>query len=183
MSADRSSAFGRRPFWRQHWSRCALSSRRLPATPRGRRRQDVHRGARQPGDRRADAAGISRDERERRRGLLKDNFAVQAIGQFVLGRHWRGRRRPARYLRLFEDLIVETYVDQFSRFSGENLRVTRTMAEADSGDVVVYSEINRPAGRRSTSAGGCVASGRPSRSSTCWSRVSMGQTQRSGSVR
>lgn len=92
---------------------------------------------------------ISEDERQRRaRALLQDNFAVPTIGQFVLGRYWRTATAEERteYLRLFEDLIVYTYVDRFSRYSGERLQTTRTSTEPESGDVIVYSEITRPAG-------------------------------------
>jgi phospholipid transport system substrate-binding protein len=92
---------------------------------------------------------ISREEREARaRALLKDNFAVPAIGQFVLGRYWRTATQEERdeYIGLFEALIVDTYVDRFSRYSGERLKVTRAVTDKDSGDVLVYSEISRPAG-------------------------------------
>lgn len=94
------------------------------------------------------APGISRDERQARaRALLKDNFAVPTIGQFVLGRYWRSATPEEReeYLRLFEELIVVTYVDRFSRYSGEQLRVTNDVVDPESGDVLVYSEITRPA--------------------------------------
>lgn len=93
--------------------------------------------------------GISRDEREARaRSLLTDNFAVPTIGQFVLGRHWRSAspEERAEYLRLFEELIVVTYVDRFSRYSGERLNVTNAVVDQQSGDVLVYSQITRPAG-------------------------------------
>ena len=93
--------------------------------------------------------GISRDEREiRARALLNDNFAVSTIGQFVLGRYWRNATAEQQkdYLDLFEKLIVVTYVDRFSRYSGERLKVTRTVADKESGDTIVYSEISRPAG-------------------------------------
>lgn len=94
------------------------------------------------------APGVSRDEREARaRALLTDNFAVPTIGQFVLGRYWRSATPEEReeYLRLFEELIVVTYVDRFSRYSGEQLRVTNDVVDPETGDVLVYSEITRPA--------------------------------------
>src|SRR5512144_2532475 len=93
--------------------------------------------------------GISRDEREARaRVLLKDNFAVPTIGQFVLGRYWRTATADEQkeYLDLFEKLIVVTYVERFSRYSGERLKVTRVVSDKESGDAIVYSEISRPAG-------------------------------------
>jgi phospholipid transport system substrate-binding protein len=86
-------------------------------------------------------------ERERRaRTLLNENFAVPTIGQWVLGRHWREATPTERdeYLRLFEELIIVTYMDRFSRYSGETLTVTRAVAGEDGGDVVVFSELNRP---------------------------------------
>ena len=94
--------------------------------------------------------GISRGERETRaRVLLNDNFAVPTIGQFVLGRYWRTATPEERkeYLALFEEMIVVTYVDRFSRYSGERLKVTRTVSDNDSGDTIVYSEISRPVGQ------------------------------------
>jgi phospholipid transport system substrate-binding protein len=94
--------------------------------------------------------GISRSERQTRaRVLLNDNFAVPTIGQFVLGRYWRTAtpQEQEEYLKLFEELIVVTYVDRFSRYSGERLKVTRTISDNGSGDTIVYSEISRPAGQ------------------------------------
>ena len=90
---------------------------------------------------------LSRDERmARSRSLLNDHFAVPAIGRWVLGRYWRTATPEERqtYLKLFEDLIVVTYVDRFQRYSGEKLSVTRTILDQASGDALVYSEIARP---------------------------------------
>jgi phospholipid transport system substrate-binding protein len=126
---------------------------------------------------------LSRGERETRaRVLLAENFAVPAIGQFVLGRYWRTATDAERreYLELFEDLIVVTYVDRFSRYSGENLRVTRSVPDPESGDVMVYSEISRPAAKpievgwrvRSVGSGFKIVD-------VFVEGVSMGQTQRS----
>lgn len=89
---------------------------------------------------------INEQEREERaRQLLRDNFAVQTIGQFVLGRHWKTAtaEERAEYIRLFEDLIVTTYVDRFRRYSGQKLLITNTTSDAESGDVFVNSEIER----------------------------------------
>lgn len=132
--------------------------------------------------------GISLQEREARaRTLLNDNFAVPTIGQFVLGRYWKTATAEERdeYLQLFEDLIVVTYVDRFSRYSGEKLTVTRTVSDEQSGDVIVYSEIARPTGRP-IEVGWRVRRSPPSFKivDVYVEGVSMGQTQRSdfGSV-
>ena len=62
---------------------------------------------------------VPRSERVRRfRVLLNEHFAVETIGRWVLGRHWRDASDAERreYLRLFEDLIVKTYVDRFTEY-------------------------------------------------------------------
>lgn len=129
------------------------------------------------------AAGISREEREARaRVLLNDNFAIPTIGQFVLGRYWRTASAEERteYLRLFEELIVVTYVDRFSRYSGERLRVINALSDTESGDVTVNSEITRPAGAP-VQVGWRVRRVPPSFKivDVIVEGVSMGQTQRS----
>ena len=91
---------------------------------------------------------ISRVERVQRfRKLLNDHFDVKTIGRFVLGRYWRkaSEEERAEFLMLFEDLIVDTYVDRFAKYSGENLSVTKTEA-ARNDDSIVFSSINRPSG-------------------------------------
>lgn len=94
-------------------------------------------------------ASVPREEREKRaRILLRENFAVPTIAQWVLGRYWRVAT-PAEqqeYLSLFEDLIVVTYVDRFTRYSGERLRVTRSVGMGETGDVNVFSDISNPGG-------------------------------------
>ncbi|MDG4576777.1 MAG: ABC transporter substrate-binding protein [Defluviicoccus sp.] len=94
-------------------------------------------------------ASVPREEREKRaRVLLRENFAVPTIAQWVLGRYWRVAT-PAEqqeYLNLFEDLIVVTYVDRFTRYSGERLRVTRSVGMGETGDVNVFSDITNPGG-------------------------------------
>lgn len=94
-------------------------------------------------------ASVPREEREKRaRVLLRENFAVPTIAQWVLGRYWRVAtpEEQQEYLRLFEDLIVVTYVDRFTRYSGERLRVTRSVGMGETGDVNVFSDITNPGG-------------------------------------
>ena len=84
------------------------------------------------------------EREERARELLRENFAVETIGQFVLGRHWKAATPEEReeYIRLFEELIVTTYVDRFKRYTGQKLKVTGSRDEPG-GDVRVDSEIER----------------------------------------
>ncbi|MGF1641093.1 MAG: phospholipid-binding protein MlaC [Rhodospirillales bacterium] len=127
---------------------------------------------------------ISRDEREKRfRGLLSDHFAVGAIGQWVLGRYWTTATVEERkeYLRLFEEMLVVTYLNRFQRYSGETLAVDRALVDERSGDAVVFSQIVRPDGTAVVTVGWRL---RASGSSfkivdVMVEGVSMGQTQRS----
>jgi len=89
--------------------------------------------------------GTPREERIRRfRVLLNDHFAVEIIARWVLGRPWAtaSAEERAEYLRLFEDLIVYSYVDRFTEYAGEKLEVSRTVT-IDGGDTMVYSSIVR----------------------------------------
>ncbi|MCH7551453.1 MAG: ABC transporter substrate-binding protein, partial [Proteobacteria bacterium] len=76
--------------------------------------------------------GISHEVRIKRfRKMFNENFAVRAIGKFVLGRHWARATDAEReeYLFLFEDLMVGSYVDRFQRYTGEKLRIRRNLPE------------------------------------------------------
>lgn len=95
------------------------------------------------------ASNVSPEEREQLfKNLLNENFAVKTIGQWVLGRYWAQATVEERreYLQLFEDMIVVTYLDRFKRYSGESLSVTRALVDDQSGDAMVFSQINRAAG-------------------------------------
>ncbi len=91
---------------------------------------------------------ISKEERSKRfRVLLKDNFDVNTIARWVLGRYWNkaNEAEQKEYLTLFEDLLVVTYVDRFANYAGESLNVTKSVA-INEKDTVVYSEIVRTKG-------------------------------------
>jgi phospholipid transport system substrate-binding protein len=84
---------------------------------------------------------------DRFRELLKKYFATDAIARWVLGRYWNQLDAQQRvdYRRLFEDLVVYGYVKRFGEYTGERLRIIRTVADSD-GQATVFSEIDRPAG-------------------------------------
>ncbi|MCW8971285.1 MAG: ABC transporter substrate-binding protein, partial [Rhodospirillales bacterium] len=80
------------------------------------------------------AGKITEDERTTRfRKLLNENFAIHAIGRFVLGRYWRNASdaEQAEYLKLFEDFIVVTYVNRFAEYTGETLDVIQAVQQGD----------------------------------------------------
>ncbi len=95
--------------------------------------------------------GISHEVRIKRfRKMFNENFAVRAIGKFVLGRHWAKATDAEReeYLFLFEDLMVVSYVDRFQRYTGEKLRILSTRPEranaASVFTVIVRSGTTKP---------------------------------------
>lgn len=125
---------------------------------------------------------VPQAEREARaRQLLRENFAIETIGQFVLGRHWRAATPEERneYLELYQELIVDTYVDRFKRYTGQGLKVTGSRDEPG-GDVMVDSEIERADGAP-IAVGWRVRDedGQPKIVDVYVEGVSMGQTQRS----
>ncbi len=73
----------------------------------------------------AESKLASGDRRERFRELFNDAFAVEGIGKFVLGRHWRKATPEERqeYLVLFEDQIVGTWADRFTEYSGNKFEI------------------------------------------------------------
>lgn len=81
------------------------------------------------------------------RRLLKSGFHLEAIGRFVLGRHWRAADEPERreFTQLFEDYIVTSYARQFGKYGGERLVIDGGRAKGKSG-AIVSSRIVRPEG-------------------------------------
>ncbi len=89
------------------------------------------------------APNTSRIERIRNfRKLFNNNFAVRGIGKWILGRHWRRASKAEReeYLKLFEDLIVTSYVDRFAEYTGEPLKIIKT-TPLDKKTTIVFTEI------------------------------------------
>lgn len=94
------------------------------------------------------AEGVSRTDRVTRfRELLSQNFDVPVIGKWVLGRYWRTATdgEKEEYLKLFEDYVVITYVERFDQYSGEVIKVVKSVADPGK-DALVFSEIHRPTG-------------------------------------
>ncbi len=86
---------------------------------------------------------INQAEREKRvRGLLRTYFDVDTIARFTLGPNWRNATDPqkAEYIKLFEKMIVTTYAQRFSEYSGQELKVGKATKASDR-DTVVSSQI------------------------------------------
>jgi len=94
------------------------------------------------------APGLTSDDRRQRfRDLLQRSFNVPGIGRFVLGRYWNAATDQERqdYLKLFEELIVRTYADRFSEYSGEKFVVGKVQRDTERPKyATVFSTIARP---------------------------------------
>ncbi|MEQ8227727.1 MAG: ABC transporter substrate-binding protein [Rhodospirillales bacterium] len=91
---------------------------------------------------------IARDVRkERFRTMIHDFFAIKSIGKWVLGRHWRRATAEQReeYLSLFENMLLERYVDGFKDYSGESLEISRAEKRQEN-DFIVHTILKRPNG-------------------------------------
>ncbi|MGE3622435.1 MAG: phospholipid-binding protein MlaC [Bdellovibrionales bacterium] len=93
---------------------------------------------------------ISEDQKKRKyQDLLRSSFDMQAIAHFVAGRAWNNAPEEQRqeYLKLFEQMVVETYGDKLDLYSGESFRVKSVRPESEK-DMIVSSEITHPDGSR-----------------------------------
>lgn len=94
-----------------------------------------------------DATAVDRAARFRE--LLHRYFAIGAIARWVLGRSWNQATAEEReqYLQLFEDFVVYGYVERFSEYSGEDIRIVRGVDNPD-GSVTIMSVVERPGGQQ-----------------------------------
>lgn len=85
--------------------------------------------------------------KERFRTMIHEFFAIKSIGKWVLGRHWRRATPEQRdeYLSLFENMLLERYVDGFKDYAGETLEVSRAEKRQEN-DFIVHTLLKRPNG-------------------------------------
>ena len=86
---------------------------------------------------------------DRFRDMFKESFAVRSIGKRALGRYWRraSTEERAEYQKLFEELMVVTYVDRFANYAGEALEILKSRVE-DKAIATVFTEIQRKGGAK-----------------------------------
>lgn len=87
----------------------------------------------------------SGEEQEKHfRQLLREGFAVERIGKFVLGKYRRSAtdQEIAEFLNLFEDYIVTLYSSAFRNYSGETFVVARIAKTRSPRDTMVVAHIN-----------------------------------------
>lgn len=88
---------------------------------------------------------------EKFREILRQSFDLPTIGRFVIGRSWNSAS-PAQqqdYMNLFEKLVVKTYGDRMSLYTGEGFEVVGVRPETER-DTVVLSHITHPDGSAPT---------------------------------
>ena len=88
--------------------------------------------------------GSLRQREDKFRELLRNDFAMDKIGRFVVGGYWRKMNeiQRVRYQKLFSRWVLRTYSVRLGGYSGESFRVIRT-TEAGRRDVIVHTRIER----------------------------------------
>ncbi len=83
--------------------------------------------------------------------ILSDCFDLKTIGRFVIGRTWNTAtpQQQSEYLDLFKSLVVQTYADRMTLYTGEGFVVVGTRPESDM-DTTVLSQITHPDGSKPT---------------------------------
>lgn len=116
------------------------------------------------------------------RDLLNQNFDINTISRFVLGRYWNVATEPEKkeYQSLFEQMIVEVYAERFSEYGGEKFKVTGAQATSEN-DAIVTSQVLSPSGQPSVNVSWRVRSkdGKFKIIDVIVENVSMSVTQRS----
>jgi len=89
------------------------------------------------------AAEVPEERRRQRfRELFEDGFDVPLVARFVLGRYWRQATDDERreYLKLFDELVIQTYARRFSEFNGARFKVQSVSKPNEDNDVIVAVE-------------------------------------------
>ena len=78
------------------------------------------------------------------RTLLREGFAVDKIGQFVLGKYRRKATTEElkEFLELFENYIVSLYSTALRNYSGQTYVVSRVVNTRNAHDKMVVTHIN-----------------------------------------
>jgi phospholipid transport system substrate-binding protein len=99
----------------------------------------------------ADKATTPEERNQKFRDILNDSFDLRTIGRFVIGRSWNAAtpEQQQEYMSLFEALVVKTYGDRLTLYTGEGFTVKSVRTESEQ-DVIVGSQITHPDGSEPT---------------------------------
>lgn len=80
------------------------------------------------------------------REVLQEAFAVDTVGRFVLGHHWRSATPAQRdaYLAVFREYVVNSIAARFGEYSGEKMQVVDKRDDHGRG-TIVNTLIDSPA--------------------------------------
>lgn len=84
------------------------------------------------------------------RRLVRMGFALEAIGQFVAGRHWRtmSDEQRAEFHELFAEWLLTSYGRRLGGYGGQSLEIFNSIElKNNAGDIVVRTRIVHPDGR------------------------------------
>ncbi|KLN60474.1 hypothetical protein WH96_12185 [Kiloniella spongiae] len=85
---------------------------------------------------------VSVEEREKQfRALLNENFDVEGIARFVIGKYWRKAETDHRkeFTTIFEDVMVQRFLPTFSQYAGSEFRVTKVVPKKSF--FIVFSKV------------------------------------------
>ncbi|WP_157231050.1 MlaC/ttg2D family ABC transporter substrate-binding protein [Kiloniella laminariae] len=85
---------------------------------------------------------ISEDERETRfRALMSENFDLDGIASFVIGKYWRNADETARseFKQIFEDIMVQRFLPTFNNYAGAAFKITKVTPKQDF--YIVFSDV------------------------------------------
>lgn len=95
---------------------------------------------------------ITPDQRsDKFRDILRNSFDLMTIGRFVIGRSWNAATPDQQkdYMHLFQELVIKTYGDRMTLYSGEGFTVVAVRPETEK-DTIVNSQITHPDGSEPT---------------------------------
>jgi phospholipid transport system substrate-binding protein len=77
--------------------------------------------------------------------VFEGNIAIDWVGRFVLGRHWRTAtpEQQQAYLASYKSFIINSYVDRLKEYSGETFTIQQTRDLGDN-QFILSMEIARP---------------------------------------
>jgi phospholipid transport system substrate-binding protein len=79
------------------------------------------------------------------RKVLQKRFDLKGIGFFALGHYRRQATKQEKidFLKVFKDVIVESYSSQFKHYSNEYLKISNVKGPDDHGGFFVISQVIR----------------------------------------
>jgi phospholipid transport system substrate-binding protein len=80
------------------------------------------------------------------RNLFRENFDIDAIGRFVVGRYWRSADKQAQedFLATFENVMVQRFAPQFSGYGDTRFEIKGVRPLKSKGQFLVTSSIALP---------------------------------------